>query len=339
MSRRSALVGIPLLMVLTATASGCAGTGAGTGADSARDDAGAPAASPGAGQAVFAARAEGVAEQWRTSRAVELWRTGFVPLQPLTLPPTNATFNEATKQAFVAGWYRLDVGMPRERGGKTGTIRYADGATETVPVVSLAEAYAALDQGDPPPCPGFSVPPPADAPAVQDNTGPDQPVGDGAGKPCTALTVTSVRLGTAKVLTSRGEADAPAWLFTVRELGGQVARVAVAPSAVATPPELNPAGLPPADGVVSAQDLTGVTGTRLAFRLGVGACDENIKPLVHETKDVVVVGGTVTRKDGVCTEQMLFHPVTVTLDGPLDGRPVVDAMTAQVLTMSPVPGN
>jgi hypothetical protein len=328
MSRRAALVGISLLMVLTACAE--------TGSDAGADPAGGPATAPGDQKAAFTARAERVAEQWRASRAGESWRAGFVPLQPLTLLLGEVKFTEATKRAFAAGWYRLDTGMPRERGGRTGTIRYADGGTATVPVVSLAEAYAEIDQGDPPPCPAFSVPPPADAPKAQDNFDPDKPVSDDAA--CTALTIISARLGTAKVLTSRGEAQAPAWLFTVRELGGQVARVAVAPSAVATPPEIDADGLPPAPDVRAAQDLAEVAGTRLAYRLGVGACDEKIGPLVHETEDVVVVGGTATRKDGVCTEQLLLHEVTVTLDEPLGTRPVIDATTARVLTLPPVPG-
>ncbi|HEU5109759.1 MAG TPA: hypothetical protein VFT95_14550, partial [Micromonosporaceae bacterium] len=262
-------MGISLLLLLTA----CAETGTGTGP--AGDDAGAPATAPEGRQAAFTARAERLAEQWKAGEAAESWRTGFVPLEPLTVRPEGVTFNDATKQAFMAGWYRLDVGMPRERGGKTGTIRYADGTTDTVPVVSLGEAYGEIDQGDPPPCPGFSVPPPADAPAVQDNTVPDQPVSDAAaGKPCTALTITSAQLGVAKVRTSRGEAEVPAWLFTVRALGGQVARVAVAPSAVAAPPELKAGELPAAPDVVAAQDLTSAGGTKLGYRLGVGACDE-----------------------------------------------------------------
>jgi hypothetical protein len=128
------------------------------------------------------------------------------------------------------------------------------------------------------------------------------------------------------------------WLFTVRELRGQVAQVAVARSAVVTPPEIDAAAAPPAPEVRAAQDLVKVDGTRLAYRLGVGACDQNIKPLVYETEDVVVVGGSATRSDGVCTEQLLLHEVTVTLDEPVGTRPVIDATSARVLTLPARPG-
>jgi hypothetical protein len=334
MSRRVAVLGISLL-VLTA----CAGEGAGG------EPAAAPASASGEPSAAFAAQAERVAAAWRDSTARDAWGKGFMPLQPLTVPPANAAFNEATKLAFGAGWYTLATGMPRERGGRTGTIRYADGATDTVPLVTLAEAYGALDQGDPPRCAGPSVPPPADAPAVQDPTVPDMrvsdgpagdtSVSDGASKPCLALTVTATELGTATVLTSRGRAEVPAWLFTVRELKGQVARVAVAPSAVTVVPEINIADPPAAPVLVSAQDLTGVTGNRLAYRLGVGACDEDIRPLAYETDEVVVVGGSVVRADGVCTDQLVLHPVSVELDQPPGARPVLDNLTGRILTLTP----
>jgi hypothetical protein len=337
MSRRAALVGISLLMVLSA----CAETGAGSGADSdsaGANQAGAPATGPGDQPAAFTARAERLAELWGDGRAAESWRTGFVPLQGLTVLSADVKFNEATKRAYAEGWYRLDTGMPRERGDRTGIVRYAGGGTQDVPVISLAEAYAEIDKGDPPqPCPDFSIPPPADAPKAQDNFDPDRPVSS-VDKACTELTIISARLGTTKVLTSRGEADAPAWLFTVRELRGQVAQVAVAPSAVVAPPEIDAGDLPPAPDVRAAQDLAKVDGTRLAYRLGVGACDENIKPLVYETGDVVVVGGTAVRAEGVCTEQLLLHEVTVTLDKPLGARPVIDATTGRVLTLPAVPG-
>ena len=51
-----------------------------------------------------------------------------------------------------------------------------------------------------------------------------------------------------------------------------------------------------------------------------------------------VVGGSATRSDGVCTDQLLLHEVAVTLDKPVGTRPVIDATTARVLTLPAVPG-
>ena len=51
---------------------------------------------------------------------------------------------------------------------------------------------------------------------------------------------------------------------------------------------------------MAAQNLAAVDGARLTVRLGVGACDSGITPLVRERPDVVVVGGGVTRATGEC---------------------------------------
>ena len=87
-------------------------------------------------------------------------------------------------------------------------------------------------------------------------------------------------------------------------------------------------------GLVGAQDLTGTDGTRLTYRLGVGACDENITPLVYETDDAVVLGGSVTRTAEACTEQLLLAPVTVTLRAPLGARAVLDALSGSGLVLT-----
>jgi hypothetical protein len=89
------------------------------------------------------------------------------------------------------------------------------------------------------------------------------------------------------------------------------------------------------ENLVAAQDLVSIEGARLTYRLGVSACDDDITPLVHETDDAVVVGGAVTRRPGVCTEQLLLHPVTVTLAALVGDRPVLDALNGNPLTITP----
>jgi len=120
-------------------------------------------------------------------------------------------------------------------------------------------------------------------------------------------------------------------LFTIDELTGPIARVAVAPSVIAPLPEgPSPAGTPAAD-LVAAQGPTVVDEAKLSYRLGIGACDTGVTPLVWEAPDVVVVGGGVTRGTGACTLQLVLKPVTVTLAAPVGTRPVLDALTGQPL--------
>jgi hypothetical protein len=241
--------------------------------------------------------------------------------------PVEPRFTEETKQAYGAGWYRSATPLPNQTPAR-GTVRFPDGSTLSVPLVSAATAYGALDQGDAPPC---QQPAAVTAPDV---TSPDGSVAHSVPNTCLTLLVTGASLGTVKLRTSRGEATVPAWLFTVRDLGTVVARVAVAPPAVGARPTLKLPDPTYTPGLVTSQDLQAVDGAKLTYRLGVGACDKNITPLVAEYDDIVVVGGAVTPPAGGCTDQLLLHPVTVTLKAPLGSRPVLDALTGQVLTLT-----
>ncbi|TDC29833.1 hypothetical protein E1166_29610, partial [Micromonospora sp. KC213] len=86
---------------------------------------------------------------------------------------------------------------------------------------------------------------------------------------------------------------------------------------------------------VAPAQLRDVDGATITYLLGVGACDTGITPLVQEHDDVVVIGGGVVRSTGVCTEQLVLEPVTVTLAAPLGTRPVLDVLTGRVLTEQP----
>ena len=296
-------------------AAGCAATDAGP-ADGPR--------SPTRGADAFDQRADQVAEAWRPGPD---WRAGYVPLQEPTVLTGDPGFTPETEAAFRAGWYRArsdpaDPG-PRRRDP-------VPGRTAELPLVSAAEAYRQLDQGDPPPCAGAAQAArptqPAGGPTVE--PGPDGWCHAAAPQTaCLPLTVTAVTLGTAPVRTSRGEAQVPAWLFTVEELATPVARLAVAPTAVTRRPRADRAG-PAAAGRRGRRPGPRSRRRRPADRAarrrrlrhrdhaaGAGAAD-----------DVVVVGGGVTRATGECIALLKLEPVTVTLKAPLGGRPVLDVL-------------
>ncbi|MEV0211743.1 hypothetical protein [Micromonospora sp. NPDC050695] len=315
MRRPALLLVLPLLL-----AAGCAPTGAG------------PAVGPtdpAERSAAFDQRATEVAQAWRPDAS---WRSGYVPLQGPTVLVGDPRFTPDTEAAFRAGWYREQVPITPMRVG--GEIQFPDGRL-TVPLVNAVEAYRQLDQGDPPPCPGRpkrpGLPSPG-GPTVE--PGPDGWATSTTQTACLPLTVTGVTLGAVPVHTSRGEARVPAWLFTIEELAVPVARLAVAPTAVTAVPEPTVPPRPLPDGLVGAQDLVAVDGARVTVRLGVGACDTGITPLVREGPDAVVVGGAVTRSTGVCIDLLKLEPVTVTLAAPLGARPVLDAFTGAPLSIA-----
>ncbi|MET8040117.1 hypothetical protein ABZU25_04520 [Micromonospora sp. NPDC005215] len=316
MRRPALLLVLPLLLVAS-----CATTGA--------DPAGGPR-SPAHRAEAFDKRAAEVAEAWRPSPD---WRAGYVPLEGPTVLTGDPRFTPDTEAAFRAGWYRAEVAIPPTRVG--GEIRFPDGRL-TLPLVSAAEAYRQLDQGDPLPCPGRPKRPGRPTPGGPTvEPGPDGWTSSGAQTACLSLTVTAVTFGAVPVRTSRGEAQVPAWLFTIKELATPVARLAVAPTAVTPFPAPTVPARPLSDGLVGAQNLTAIDGARLTVQLGVGACDTGITPLVWERPDAVVVGGSITRATGECIAVLKLAAVTVTLGAPLGARPVLDVFTGAPLSIAP----
>lgn len=322
---RRFLAAVVMLGLLPAGLAGCAGsTGAGS----------EPPPGPTRGsdadlRAAFEERAAAVAAAWQGSAATGAWRTGFVPLAELTVPPRNGFPDGEMKMAFVEGRYATRVALP-EAVPAPGTVRFPDGSTLSAPLVGARDAYAALDKGAPP-CTSGAPAQPTTGPGAP-GSGPDQPTGTSLPQTCAVLTVTAVTLGETRLRTSRGEAAVPAWLFTIAGLGEPVARVAVSPSAVrpAPTPSLPPPAVP---GLVTAQDIESIDGARLVYRLTVGACDYDIRPLVYETAEVVVVGGSVRTRPGACPAIAMMAPVTVTLAEPVGARPVLDAGTGAALTV------
>ncbi|WP_281900323.1 hypothetical protein [Micromonospora humidisoli] len=321
------LVGLAWGLGLVVAVGGCAAAGSvpGGAVPGGVVSGGAVDGEPGKQRKVFDGRAVEVAGAWRPGPG---WSSGYLPLQDATVLMGQPGFDAGTEAAFRAGWYRDQIVLPTDVPAD-GAIRFPDGAL-TVPLISAAEAYRQLDQGDPPPCEGRPRGPRPSEPTA--GTRPDDPVATRAA--CIPLTVTGVTLGTAEVRTSRGVAAVPAWIFTVAELTSPVARLAVAPRAVTAAPGPAAPDRPLPDGVAGADQLRRVDGARLTYAVGLGACDSGPAALVWESDEVVVVGGGVVRGTGECIDLAVFKPVTVTLVAPLGKRPVLDVATGRVLTLT-----
>jgi hypothetical protein len=285
-------------------------------------------ASPGTGETPdktdFSARANQVADAWRASTAGSAWKAGFVPLEDLTVLTGDPGFTDATKMAFGNGWYHSTI-MFSTLVPPEGQVRFADGSTMPVPVVAGGTAYADLDKGDPRPCQPFGSAVPFATSGPISTKDPNGTSSHSAPTGCTALTVTGARLGDVSLQTSRGPARVPAWIFTITELKAEVARVAVAPSAISPLPTTAAVPPLPADsGLVGAMDMISATGSSLTYDLGVGACDYDIQPVFAEFDDVVVVAGTRQTSPGACIDLLKYQPVTVALAKPLGARVVLN---------------
>lgn len=341
------------------TSAGSLGGGGGTGGSGATT----PTASAVAATPEFTQRAEEVEQAWATSSLSGPWTTGLVTLQDLTIPPENGFPNDATKEAFSMGAFRTSGSDPVKGGATPAQVEFADGSTMDVTRISAQAAFESMRKFDPgcerrpmddtspttepgPEAPGTDRTAGGSEPGAPADAFPTATLADpGAGGPdsgvtstvlpCLYLTVTGAKPVTVQIRTSRGIATVPAWRFSIKETGGTVDRVALADSAFTPMPEIEaPAGDIP-EGMVSAQMLDAAQGSTLTFTLGVGACDTDVRGMVHETDTTVVVGGTSRLQDGVqaCTDQLVLLPVTVDLKRPLGDRVVLDVVSGRPLVL------
>lgn len=275
----------------------------------------------------FAARAREVADAWRTARdepANDRWRTGFVPLQRLTVPPAGVTGD--LQVALTHGWYRLRATLPNDTPAPS-AVRFPDGSTLSTRLVSARAAYDAMHLSDPP------CAEPAGSPTPPAASGPDGPVGGPTTQTCAVLTVTGATLDTVRLRTSRGLATVPAWRFTVAELPEPVAQVAVAPAAVSATP--HPAVPPMAPDLAAASEATLTGAASLAYQIGIGACHRNPRGFSYETDDVVVIGGAADPPvgDAPCIGSLALPVVDVVLERALGDRVLLDAGTGRPLQL------
>ena len=261
------------------------------------------ATAPAAGQkgpAAFVARARQVTAQWDRSAAARIWRTGLVLMDAsdLTPVPSSAGFSsQQEKDAFGSGHFKLAGTLPA--GPLPGLVRWADGSTLRLPLLTARAAFAELAAQRP--CGGPSA--------------------------CGQLTVTGARPGVVTVRTSRGLASVPAWRFTVAGLGWRVSEVAVARSAFVVLPGYGP--IPPAgQSTPGVNGLTGVSADGRAVTLSFtgSACDAAWGAYRYESNGTVVVGSWQKPSAGntPCPAVGMFRVGRVTLARPLGTRVILD---------------
>lgn len=265
-------------------------------------------ATPATGNSAFDARAALVAGAWQDG-VLTAWTQGFVPLQELTVAPqvsrTGTTLD--FDMAYTNGCIRSTSPLPHTTG--RGDVRFPDGTSMPVALVGAQTAYSRFPKRSAN-CPMGDQPP--------------------------WLTITSARLSTAEILTSRGKAIVPAWHYSVPGLTQPLISVAVAPSAITTLPQMTlPEYDGSSDGLVGAGGLISGKGDVVTFGVGIGACDKDLSPLVWETPELVLVGGSVTRTETLCAAMQLSRRLEIRTKKPVGERLIVDAVTGRPLLTYP----
>jgi hypothetical protein len=263
------------------------------------------------GPAAFVARAQQVTAQWDRSDAARAWRTGLVLMNAsdLTPVPSKGFSSGSAKFAFMSGHFRLAGVLPA--GPLPGMVRWANGTTLRLPLLSARAAFAELA---------------AERPCVVPSA-------------CGQLTVTGAEPGVVTVRTSRGPATVPAWRFTVAGLGWKVSEVAIARSAFVVLPGYGP--IPPAGrNTKGVNELTAVSGNGRTLTLIFfgGGCDVAWGAYEHESGSTVVVGSWERSENGACAAVGIGRRVHVTLARPLGTRVVLDVASGlPLIPRLPIP--
>jgi len=169
--------------------------------------------------------------RWAAAVAAAGSQTAFVPVGELTgqVGDWELDVGDNNKPALMAGLVEAAVSLPAET-PPDGELRWQDGSTRTVRLISAQQAFSELR---------------AD--------------GSGSCAECVPLQITGSRLTTGSVQTSRGPAEAPVWEFTVAGTAVLVTRVAIADRVTVVPPPWDSSD-PPVG--ISIDSATGTVGGR-----------------------------------------------------------------------------
>lgn len=217
------------------------------------------------------------------------------------------------KRALMAGLVEAAAGLPTET-PRDGEVRWQDGTTTSVALISAQQALAAINAGTSGQC------------------------GD-----CTPLRLTDALLTSSTIETGRGSATAPVWEFTVQGTAVTVTRVAIAEAISVVLPPWNASDPPVGLAIDSASGSVDGRVLTVAF---VGAplpadqpCGEDYTAEAVESDLAVVV--IVMRRShptmGACTAVGALRTATVTLAAPLGGRSVLEVQQGRPVPVTLTP--
>lgn len=221
----------------------------------------------------------------------------------------------SNKAALMAGQIQAAVGLPAET-PPDGQVRWPDGRTEAVPLMSAAAALSAIQT---------------------ESMGSYCPE-------CAPLRITAARLTSGSVETSRGPAEAPLWEFTIEGTAVRVTRVAIAGGVAAVPPGSEPldAGigihLDSASGAPEARQVTvyftGAPGPAAE------PCGADYTAEAIESPNAVVVIVFEHPHVGfvqACSAVGAERTATARLAAPLGDRTVLQVTTGEPVEFRPAP--
>ena len=261
-------------------------------------------------------QAQAALTRWAAAVAAAGGSAAFVPVGERTsqVGDWEEPVGDNDKQAMLAGLVDSTITLSSHVPAD-GQVRWPDGSSSTVGLISAAEALRNLK---------------SDA-------------GGSACSSCQPLQIVQADLTTQPVNTSRGTAQAPVWLFSLEGTAVRLATVAVARSVIVTPPTWDsnnpPRGIviDSATGSVSGRELTvSFVGAPAPGDQGCGA-DYTAEAVESADAVVVIVIEHANMSFGACTAVGAIRTATVELAAPLGNRTVLDVQQGLPVAVSLTP--
>ncbi len=218
------------------------------------------------------------------------------------------------KLAWMAGDFEATVSLP-SGAPADGQVRWQDGHTRTVGLISARQALADV-----------------------------KAEGSGSCQGCVPIKVTGATLTTADFQTDHGLAAAPAWAFTLEGTDVKIAHLAVAHVVKVVPPAFDPNNYMPlisissATGTVSGHVLT-ATFEGAPPDAG-GACGADYTARAVESSTAVVVIVTEHPRFGFslgCTAAAAWRTADAALSAPLGNRAVLEVAQGMPVSVTLTP--
>jgi len=247
-------------------------------------------------------QAQAALARWADAVAAAGAQPDFIPVGERTgqVGDWEPKVGDNNKMALMSGVVEPAVSLSAET-PPDGELRWQDGTTKTVSLISAQEALAEVRADGVQPCPE-----------------------------CVPLQITGARLTTGTVETSRGPATAPVWEFTLQGTAVRVTRMAIAASVTVVPPPWDPNDAPTGISIQSASGTVGGLQLTVSFvgapapgNQGCGA-DYSAEAVESPTAVVVIVIEHPNGLGGACAAVGAERTAEVDLSATLGDRAVLE---------------